>query len=366
MTLPQEITDLFDDWYKQYGDVPCNARNGKGELKTQLLKHASFQGLTKKKVDQTIDNQIRKRRKVIQPQKTNKDLKKRKIGEPGRFSAQMKQKSNKKNNAKWSPINNAKYNAKNNAKYSLQRKKARLNEAVRWLEANLSAKDKPMLTDDQVEQVAEQICKETRIVIGENGQSMTLAEMAKPSAQVSFYVGLTMQQNIAFESLRWLTVRGKTPPKTSSSDEDCSDSDSDWDSDSDGDFYPCSDDGYDDDAEYDIAVGLAKKKCQVNRPVLKLKTKAGGARHIKMKEARENFGFRAQVVFESPYKIDASRVEDCIQTKYQHLRLGKRLWRYVAKGPKSDKADVHGEQIYKVFITSSTAPFTNENITVVP
>jgi hypothetical protein len=73
-----------------------------------------------------------------------------------------------------------------------------------------------------------------------------------------------------------------------------------------------------------------------------------------MKQAREQLGFQSQVVYESAFLIDASRVEDEIQTRYQRLALGrKKLWRCAAKGKSSEKSDVTETEVYKVFITFS-------------
>ena len=73
-----------------------------------------------------------------------------------------------------------------------------------------------------------------------------------------------------------------------------------------------------------------------------------------MKEARENFGFCSQVVYESAFLIDATRVEEALQTKFHTLPLGsRRLWRCIAKGRKLNKEDAEGKEVYKVFVTFS-------------
>jgi hypothetical protein len=46
-------------------------------------------------------------------------------------------------------------------------------------------------------------------------------------------------------------------------------------------------------------------------------------------------------------------VEDVLQTKFQHLRLGNRLWRCVAKGRSTDEQDVAQQNVYTVFATYS-------------
>ena len=76
---------------------------------------------------------------------------------------------------------------------------------------------------------------------------------------------------------------------------------------------------------------------------------------ITMKQAPEHFGFVSQVVYEASILINASRVEDAIQNRFQHLEMGsQRLWCCVAKGKSSEKNDVNEPVVYKVFITYST------------
>jgi len=76
---------------------------------------------------------------------------------------------------------------------------------------------------------------------------------------------------------------------------------------------------------------------------------------ITMNQARLDYGFVSQVVYESACLIDASRVEDAIQTRFQYLPFGThRLWRCVAMGRSSDQSDVEEKRVYKVFITYST------------
>ena len=62
-----------------------------------------------------------------------------------------------------------------------------------------------------------------------------------------------------------------------------------------------------------------------------------------MKEARDEFGFRSIVVFQNRLHLNASRIEDKLQGRYQALPLGcPRLWRCVGKGAKySEKERVH-------------------------
>jgi hypothetical protein len=114
----------------------------------------------------------------------------------------------------------------------------------------------------------------------------TLGTLVKQPA-FTFYVGETKQDELKREDLRWVTERGANLP--------------------DGQGY----------------------KGQRNRPVLVW----SNGKTITVKQAREQFGFQSQVVYESAFLIYASRVEDEIQTRYQHLALGrKKLWRCVAMG----------------------------------
>ena len=88
-----------------------------------------------------------------------------------------------------------------------------------------------------------------------------------------------------------------------------------------------------------------------NRPVLVHSNNS----FITMKTAREEFGFRSIVVYESACLLDASGVEEALQTYFDNLKLGtRRLWRCVAMGQSSDKNDVEELEVYKVFITYST------------
>jgi hypothetical protein len=72
-----------------------------------------------------------------------------------------------------------------------------------------------------------------------------------------------------------------------------------------------------------------------------------------MLEARDEYGFVSETVFKSPFLKDVTRVEDYIQSYFQHLPLGHRLWRCIAKGKSTDKDDIHNNCIYKVFIALS-------------
>jgi hypothetical protein len=86
---------------------------------------------------------------------------------------------------------------------------------------------------------------------------------------------------------------------------------------------------------------------------------------IRMKDARDDFGFVSESVFQSPYLLDVTRVEEVIQREFHHLKLDHRLWRCVANGKSTDKEDIHNDSIYKVFITLSETARANPKIIVV-
>ena len=123
-----------------------------------------------------------------------------------------------------------------------------------------------------------------------------------------FYIGGTFR-TLTMEDLRWLTARGAAK------------------FDGDGEIIP----------------GTEKLK---NRPVLL----RGNGEHVTMKEARAEFGFRSIVVYENRLHLNASRIEDKLQGRYQALPLGcPRLWRFRGKGAKYSEE----ERVHKVFITYS-------------
>jgi len=131
----------------------------------------------------------------------------------------------------------------------------------------------------------------------------------KDNPDFNFYIGETKMHDLSQEDLRWLIARGANLPPGQ---------------------------GY---------------EGQRNRPVLL----NADDTTITMKTAREQHGFLSEVVYESTALINASMVEDALQSRFQYLRLGyRRLWRDVAKGKRSDKEDVHETEVYKVFVTYST------------
>lgn len=71
-----------------------------------------------------------------------------------------------------------------------------------------------------------------------------------------------------------------------------------------------------------------------------------------MGDAQTKLGFTFHTVYESTLKINARDVEDALQKRYQHLKLGQRLWRCADKGAKFDTPEDVGK-LHKVFIASS-------------
>ena len=86
---------------------------------------------------------------------------------------------------------------------------------------------------------------------------------------------------------------------------------------------------------------------KLNRPVLLWSDNST----ITMSDAQSELGFTFHEVYASTLKINARMVEKALQQRYQHLKLGHRLWRCPDKGSKFDK-EVDGK-VHKVFITFS-------------
>ena len=136
---------------------------------------------------------------------------------------------------------------------------------------------------------------------------LTLEEAFENRNRVSVYVGLTKRQ-LHEEDLRFLTERGAHLPE--------------------GQTY----------------------KGRRNRPVLVKKD----GNTIKMKEARNEFGFQSTIIFSTEHKFDAAMVEAEIQRRFQGKPLGwKKLWRCPGKGPKRHDCRVNANIYYHVYITWS-------------
>jgi hypothetical protein len=57
-----------------------------------------------------------------------------------------------------------------------------------------------------------------------------------------------------------------------------------------------------------------------------------GVQPFSMKEARDDYGFKAETLSFNLWKTNTTDLEDRLQGKYQHLPLGRRCWRWVAMG----------------------------------
>mmetsp|Transcript_3033 Transcript_3033/g.3448 ORF Transcript_3033/g.3448 Transcript_3033/m.3448 type:complete len:112 (-) Transcript_3033:173-508(-) len=90
-----------------------------------------------------------------------------------------------------------------------------------------------------------------------------------------------------------------------------------------------------------VITSLRQKK---NRPVLLYPD--GSV--IGQKDLIKGFGFQAITLYRNALKINASRVEDFLQTRYNHLPLGMRLWRDIAKVSKYGEKE---NQEFKCFLT---------------
>ena len=64
----------------------------------------------------------------------------------------------------------------------------------------------------------------------------------------------------------------------------------------------------------------------------------------------DNLDFKVEVLFTSKFKINARNVEDALQYKFQHLSLGKRLWRFPDKGA---KYELPNDKVHSVGIAYS-------------
>jgi hypothetical protein len=136
-------------------------------------------------------------------------------------------------------------------------------------------------------------------------EGVTLEQFLKNKA---FYLGYTGRQ-IVVEYLRFLTVRG-----ASQQDED----------------------------------GIFINPQSRNRPVLLWAHDTV----ITQKEAEVDLGFKYVELYASTLKINARRIEEALQKRFQYLPLGTRLWRCPDKGAKYDKPEDVGK-VHKVYLTFS-------------
>jgi hypothetical protein len=73
---------------------------------------------------------------------------------------------------------------------------------------------------------------------------------------------------------------------------------------------------------------------------------------ITQRQAERELGFKYVELYCSTLKINARRVEDALQKRFQYLPLGTRLWRCIDKGAKYDTPEDAGK-VHKVFLTYS-------------
>ena len=74
-----------------------------------------------------------------------------------------------------------------------------------------------------------------------------------------------------------------------------------------------------------------------------------------MIEARDVYGFESIIVYTHQMRYNVGRIEDAIQRRYEHLPLGTKLWRSVAKGwpLKDEHTQVSPERLFYVFLAFS-------------
>ncbi len=110
MTLPKEVTELIETWFAEHGRVELSCKNGKDELLSAVMATQHFHGAKKGDVEISLKYQIRKLRGVINPSKTRKAHKKRKIGDPTSHAPENVNKTSEINNPRNNPINNPRNN----------------------------------------------------------------------------------------------------------------------------------------------------------------------------------------------------------------------------------------------------------------
>ena len=73
---------------------------------------------------------------------------------------------------------------------------------------------------------------------------------------------------------------------------------------------------------------------------------------ITQTQAERQLGFEYIELYASTLKINARRVEEAFQKRFQYLPLGTRLWRHPDKGCKYDQPTDAGK-VHKVYLTFS-------------
>jgi hypothetical protein len=271
-----------------------------------------------------IDNRLAtllmtNRNGIIKPEYTNHGKKRGLVGEESSRQGERLKASNATLNADWNPINNP----LNNPIAGARIKEANRVANVEFFRTKFPDQTESLVTPEQAEVHRQRILDTKFPQLGD----LSIQDFLRTHSKAGLYVGMT-GQTLENEDLRWLTLRGR-PMKA-------------------GEVY----------------VGRPGQK---NRPSI-LKSDGNS---ITMKEARDKYGFRSFVVYESPIKTNVCSVEDALQNFLQHkfiddghtgLRLGRRFWRHVAMGPKTHTEAGH----YKTFVTFSVniGDYYGENGTV--
>jgi len=256
---------------------------------------------------------------IFKPEYTKHGLERGLVGEESSRQGERLKASNATLNADWNPINNP----LNNPIAGARIKEANRVANVEFFRTKFPDQTESLVTPEQAEVHRQRILDTKFPQLGD----LSIQDYLRTHPNAGLYVGMTGQV-LENEDLRWLTIRGR-PMKA-------------------GEVY----------------VGRSSQK---NRPSI-LKSDGNS---ITMKEARDKYGFRSFVVYESPIKTNVCSVEDALQNFLQHkfiddghtgLRLGRRFWRHVAMGPKTHTEAGH----YKTFVTFSVniGDYYGENGTV--
>ena len=256
---------------------------------------------------------------IIQPEKTNHGLKRGLVGEENASQGKRLKARNARHNAINGPINNP----INNPIYGARTKANNRNARDDFFRENNPEQAELLVTREQVKVLLQRIL-DTNFPELDN---LSIQDFLRMNPNAGLYVGMT-GQILELEDLRWLSKRGRTLKA--------------------GEVYD-------------------RRETKKNRPsILKSDDTT-----IKMKEARDIYGFKSFVVYESPIKTNVCYVEDALQEFLQHkfndngrdgLILGRRFWRHVAMGDKTHKEYGH----YKTFVTFSAniGDYYGENGTV--
>ena len=270
---------------------------------------------TGKQIEYLVERLLKTHRNgIIKPEKTRFGLERGLVGEESSRQGERLKAANATLNAINNPINNP-INGPINNPINGPINNARIQERNRiardeFFRTKFPSQSEDLLTIPQAEVHRQRILDTKFPQLGD----LSIQEFLSTHPNAGLYVGMTGQV-LENEDLRWLSQRGR-PMKA-------------------GEVY----------------VGRPGQK---NRPSI---LKSNGET-IKDKEAREVYGFKSFVVYESPIKNNVCSVEDALQKFLQYkfidnghdgLRLGRRFWRHVAMGPKTHIEAGH----YKTFVTFS-------------